>query len=159
MAGFNDLLGLVIRWESYRWRLGYWVVIFFGGLLCMLEGTGSIGALVDFARYAGERPLFGVTEMPFVIDVLASLIVVALVIAVMAWGMNPTRGTGLIDYTPQRYVISAMIIAVAIIMALISKGQVDMTEFTPYFMVFWMATMFPTILLFDNPGNRSPRRG
>ena len=159
MAGVNDLLGIVIRWESYRWRLGYWVVIFFGGLLCMVEQVGSTGAAAEIARHAGERPLFGVIEMPFVIDVLASLIVVALVIAVMAWGMNPTRGTGLIDYTPQRYVISAMIIALAIITAMISKGQVDMTEFTPYFMVFWMATMFPTILLFDNPGNRSPRRG
>lgn len=117
----------------------------------MVEQVGSIDRLLAGARRAGESPLFGLIEMPFIVDVLAILVVVALFIAFMAWALNPTRGAGLINYTPGRYAVSVVVFASIILFAMVSKGKVDMAEFTPYFGIFAMSTIFPIMILFDNP--------
>ena len=145
------MLARFIRFESYRFRLGHWIVLFIGCIACMVEQVGSIDRLLAGARRAGESPLFGLIEMPFIVDVLAILVVVALFIAVMAWALNPTRGAGLINYTPGRYAFSVVVFASIILFAMVSKGKVDMAEFTPYFGIFAMSTIFPIMILFDNP--------
>ena len=147
----DELLGRFIRFESYRFRVGHWVVLFIGCIACMVEQVGSIDRLLKGARSAGESPLFGLIEMPFIVDVLAILVVVALFIAFMAWALNPTRGAGLINYTPGRYAVSVVVFASIILFAMVSKGKVDMAEFTPYFGTFAMSTIFPIMILFDNP--------
>ena len=145
------MLARFIRFESYRYRVGHWVVLFIGCIACMVEQVGSIDRLLAGARRAGESPLFGLIKMPFLVDVLAILIVVALFIAFMAWALNPTRGAGLIGYTPGRYVVSVAVFASITFFAMVSKGKVDMAEFTPYFGIFAMSTIFPIMILFDNP--------
>ena len=147
----DELLGRFIRFESYRFRVGHWVVLFIGCIACMVEQVGSIDRLLKGARSAGESPLFGLIEMPFIVDVLAILVVVALFIAFMAWALNPTRGAGLINYSPRRYAVSVVVFASIILLAMVSKGKVDMAEFTPYFGTFAMSTIFPIMILFDNP--------
>ena len=117
----------------------------------MVEQVGSIDRLLAGARRAAESPLFGLIEMPFIVDVLAILVVIALFIAVMAWALNPTRGAGLIGYTPSRYAVSVAVFASIILFAMVSKGKVDMAEFTPYFGTFAFSTIFPIMVLFDNP--------
>lgn len=147
----DELLGRFIRFESYRFRLGHWVVLFIGCIACMVQQVGSIDRLLAGARRAAESPLFGLIEMPFIVDVLAILVVIALFIAVMAWALNPTRGAGLIGYTPSRYAVSVAVFASIILFAMTSKGKVDMAQFSPYFGIFAMSSIFPIMLLFDNP--------
>lgn len=147
----DELLGRFIRFESYRFRVGHWVVLFIGCIACMVEQVGSIDRLLAGARRAGESPLFGLIEMPFIVDVVAILVLVALFIAFMAWALNPTRGAGVIGYTHSRYAVSVAVFASITLFAMMSKGKVDMAQFSPYFGIFAMSTIFPIMILFDNP--------
>ena len=147
----DELLGRFIRFESYGFRVVHWVVLLIGCIACMVEQVGSIDGLLAVARRAAESPLFGLIVVPFIVDVLAILVVVAVFIAFAAWGLNPTRGAGLIGYTPCRYAVSVAVFASIILFAMVSKGKVDMAEFTPYFGTFAFSTIFPIIVLFDNP--------
>jgi hypothetical protein len=146
----DELLGRFIRFESYGFRVGHWVVLFIGCIACMVEQVGSIDRLLAGVRRAGESPLFGLVEVPFIVDVLAILVVVALFIAFVAWALNPTRGAGLIGYTPCRYAVSVAVFASIMLFGMVSKGKVDMAEFTPYFATFAISTIFPIMLLFNS---------
>lgn len=145
----DELLGRFIRFESYRFRVGHWVVLFIGCIACMVEQVGSIDTLLARARRAGELPLFGLIEVPFIVDILAILVVVALFIAFVAWALNPTKGEGVIGYTPRRYAVSVGVFASITLFLMVSKGKVDMAQFTPYFGIFAMSTIFPIIVLFS----------
>ena len=89
----------------------------------MVEQVGSIDRLLAGARRAGESPLFGLIEMPFIVDVLAILVVVALFIAFMAWALNPTRGAGVINYTPGRYAVSVVVLRQLSFSRWLAKGR------------------------------------
>ena len=147
----DELLGRFIRFESYRFRAGHWVVLFIGCIACMVEQVGSIDTLLARARRAGESPLFGLIEVPFIVDILAILVVVALYIAFVAWALNPTQGKGVIGYTPRRYAVSVGVFASITLFGMVSKGKVDMAQFTPYFGIFAFSTIFPIIVLFSGP--------
>ena len=116
----------------------------------MVEQVGSIDTLLARARRAGESPLFGLIEVPFIVDILAILVVVALYIAFVAWALNPTQGKGVIGYTPRRYAVSVGVFASITLFGMVSKGKVDMAQFTS-FGIFAMSTIFPIIVLFSGP--------
>ena len=147
----DELLGRFIRFESYRFRIGYWVSLIVGFFLCVVEQKGSIHVVRAQALKAAETPLFGLVDAPFMVDVFAILVVIAVLIAFFAYVMNPTLDTGLIPYTPRRYVIFIALSTSVILAGTFYKGIVDMTEFTPYFGAFGLSSFAALFLVFVHP--------
>ncbi len=154
----DEFLGRFIRFESYRFRVGHWVVMLVGCVACWVEQVGSIDRLLAVAQRLGEDLFFGLIKTPFVVDVLAFLVFVAVVITLvstqMAWAMNPTRGRGIIPfYRPSWYAYSVLIFA-SITLYFINQdtafSHMTWTEFTPYWLTFFASTMLP-MLLFNSP--------
>ena len=147
----EELLGRFIRFESYRFRIGYWVSLVLGFFLCVVEQKGSIHIVRAQALDAAKSPLFGLVDAPFVVDVFAILIVIALLIAFFAYITNPTLGTGLIAYSPRRYLICIILLMSVSLGVMFYKGIVDMTEFTPYYAAFGLSSFAALILVFVEP--------
>lgn len=53
----GELLGRFIRFESYRFRIGYWVSLVVGFFLCVLEQKGSTYIVRAQALEAAKYPL------------------------------------------------------------------------------------------------------
>ena len=147
----EELLGRFIRFESYRFRIGYWVSLVLGFFLCVVEQKGSIHIVRAQALDAAKSPLFGLVDAPFVVDVFAILIVIALLIAFFAYITNPTLGTGLIAYSPRRYLICIILLMSVSLGVMFYKGIVDMTEFTPYYAAFGLSSFAALFLVFVEP--------
>ena len=147
----DEFLGRFIRFESYRFRIGYWVSLVVGFFLCVVEQEGSIHIVRAQALEAAKSPLFGLVDAPFVVDVFAILVVIALLIAFFAYITNPTLNTGLIAYTPRRFLICIMLFMSVSLGMMFYKGIVDMTEFTPYFSAFGISSVAALGLIFVEP--------
>ena len=147
----DEFLGRFIRFESYRFRIGYWVSLIVGFFLCVVEQKGSIHIVRAQALKAAETPLFGLVDAPFVVDVIAILLVIALLTAFFAYAMNPTLGTGLIAYSPRRYVLCIILLMSVSLGGMFYKGIVDMTEFTPYYAAFGLSSFAALFLVFVHP--------
>ena len=148
----NDkLLSRFIRFESYRFRIGYWLSLLLGFSLSVVEQVGSIHVVRAKALKAAELPLFGLVEAPLVVDVIAIFVVIALLTAFFAYAMNPTLGTGLVAYSPRRYVLCIILLMTLSLGGMFYKGIVDMTEFTPYYAAFGLSSFAALFLVFVNP--------
>ena len=147
----DELLGRFIRFESYRFRIGYSLSLVLGFFLSVVEQVGSIHLVRAQALKAAELPLFGLVEAPLVVDVIAILLVIALLTAFFAYAMNPTLGTGLIAYSPRRYVLCIILLMSVSLGGMFYKGIVDMTEFTPYYAAFGLSSFAALFLVFVHP--------
>ena len=147
----DEIFGRFIRFESYRFRVGYWVSLVLGFVLSVVEQAGSIHIVRAQALKVAELPLFGLVQAPFVIDVMVILAVIALLTAFFAYAMNPTLGTGLIAYTPRRYAVCIILIMSVCLGGMFYKGIVDMTEFTPYYAAFGLSSSAALFLVFVHP--------
>ena len=147
----DEFLGRFIRFESYRFRIGYWVSLLVGFFLCVVEQNGSIHIVRAQALKTAESPLFGLVNAPFVVDVFAILVVMALLTAFLAYVTNPTLNTGLIAYTPRRYVVCIILFMSVTLGMMFYKDIVDMTEFTPYYAAFGISSVAALCLVFVEP--------
>lgn len=142
----NELLGKIIRWESTRFRLGYWVGMLLLGLISLVLHTGSVATAFVFFPLFGAELLENMPNAPIWLEAIVGVIVIGALIALMVWGLNPTRGGGLIAYTPQKYLTSVAILAFVMVLLMAGNGKVDMTEFEAYYSIFFASTMFPLML-------------
>ena len=116
----------------------------------MVEQVGSIDRLLAGARRAAESPLW-LNRNALYCRCISHFSCRGFVYRCYGLGVESPRGAGVINYTPGRYAVSVVVFASIILFAMVSKGKVDMAEFTPYFGIFAMSTIFPIMILFDNP--------
>lgn len=127
-------------------RVGYWVGLLIFGLISMAVHTGSVAAVFAIFPLAGGALLESMPNAPIWLEALVGVLLVAVFITGIVWGLNPTKGDGVMAYTPQKYLTSVVIIASVIILLMAGNGKVDMTEIEAHFSIFFISTMFPLML-------------
>ena len=147
----TELLARLVRFDSYWFRVAYicllCVLVIIGGI----DKAGSTERFIDLFKAFAERPLFGLVEMPILVDIMAAFITTIAFILTFAAAMNPLRPGALMKYTPKRYVVAVLAMALMLVVSMISRGEFDLSDYRTYLIIFGFSTFMPLMLLFVNP--------
>ena len=85
----TELVARLVRFDSYWFRVAYicllCVLVVIGGI----DKAGSTGRFIDLFTAFAERPLFGLVEMPILVDIMAAFITTIAFILTFAAAMIP----------------------------------------------------------------------
>ena len=147
----TELLARLIRFDSYWFRVAYICLICVLVIIGGIDKAGSTEGFIDLFKAFAERPLFGLVEMPILVDIMAAFITTIAFILTFAAAMNPLRPGALMKYTPQRYVIAVITMALVLVASMISRGDFDVSDYRTCLIIFGFSTFTPLMLLFVNP--------